>query len=396
MNYVIKSPHLLDQLLGLEYYITPTPPIEGPLDFRSRYDDFKVIELVGNKVNVIKLKHDKKWSTRYGAIAVYLLCKKGLSTPRALKILSRYLRISLKNIEYLGLKDTKAITYQLIFIKKFPDNIPGIIAVNDKLKAILLGYVRRKPKLWGNSFIITFRVLEDEEYVIDEALEYLTRTRVLPAYYGYQRFGTHRPITHVIGEYLIKGEWCKAVEYIILHPFMNESPEAINARLPFTSIEESLKIFSKHGDFDLETLVLSGYCSRSACLEILRRIPRRILLLYVSAYQSYVFNRTLSKMLTEDTISKLQGKTITIQPKVYYFLEDCIETMNSNNLKLLGLRLSVLRRPALMRVYDLEWSRRKNQDGFTTYRLRFSLEKGMYATIVLRELLKTDPLFLSG
>ncbi|HDJ83521.1 MAG TPA: hypothetical protein ENG44_00820, partial [Desulfurococcaceae archaeon] len=58
---VVDSPYLLDQLLGLEYYITPTPFINGIVEFRSRYEDFVVIEVVDQGVKVTNLKYSKKY-----------------------------------------------------------------------------------------------------------------------------------------------------------------------------------------------------------------------------------------------------------------------------------------------------------------------------------------------
>lgn len=402
---VISSPYLLDQLLGLEYYITPTPFINGIVEFRSKYEDFVVIEIVDQGVKVVNLKYSKKYGlskhcTKYVGNAIYLLCKRGLSTHEAIKLFAKRLGIKINNIKYLGLKDTNAITCQLIIIDRIPDTLPGIMSINDKVKALLLGYTKEKPKLWGNYFVITLRVDLSQESIIDDALEYLANNPYIPSYYGYQRFGTHRPITHIVGELLLRGDWCNALSYIIGYPFTFESSNAIYARLCYDKgeLNEALKIFSERTNLDLEEKLLDICISETndTCLQILKHIPKRLLLLYVSAYQSYIFNRLLSIYLKNEEFSKLKKMRIIVKPGVY----DIYDTIDfkvdrSSSIRLLGLHTGNLRRKALTKVYDLSWTKTYSKDK-VSYKITFSLRKGMYATVLLREILKTDPIVLTG
>lgn len=402
---VVNSPYLLDQLLGLEYYITPTPFINGIVEFRSKYEDFVVIEIVDQGVNVINLKYSKKYRlskhyTKHMGNAIYLLCKKGLSTHEAIRLFAKRLGIETNNIKYLGLKDTNAITCQLIIVDRIPDTLPGIVNIDNKIKALLLGYTREKPKLWGNYFIITLRVDLSQENIIDDALEYLANNPYIPSYYGYQRFGTRRPITHIIGELLLRGDWCNALSYIIGYPFTFESSNAVYARLCYDKGEltKALRIFSERTNLDLEEKLLDTYVSKTndTCLQLLKHIPKRLLLLYISAYQSYVFNRLLSIYLKSEEFSKLKKMRITVKPGVY----DIYDTIDfrvdrSTSIRLLGLHTGSLKRKALTKVYGLSWTKTYSKDR-VLYKITFSLRKGMYATVLLREILKIDPLVLTG
>jgi len=402
---VVDSPYLLDQLLGLEYYITPTPFINGIVEFRSRYEDFVVIEVVDQGVKVTNLKYSKKYRllehyVKYRRNAIYLLCKKGLSTHEAVRLFAKRLGIGTSNIKYLGLKDTNAITCQLIIIDRIPYMLPGIVSIDDKVKALLLGCTEKKPKLWGNHFIITLRVDLSQENAIDDALEYLANNPYIPSYYGYQRFGTRRPITHIIGELLLRGDWCEALNYIIGYPFAFESSNAIYARLCYDKREltEALRIFSERTNLDLEERLLNTYMSKNSetCLQLLKHIPRRLLLLYISAYQSYVFNRLLSIYLKSEEFSKLKKMKITVKPGIYniYDITD-FKVDRPTSIRLLGLHTGSLKRKALTRVYGLSWTKTYSKDR-VAYKITFSLRKGMYATVLLREILKTDPLVLTG
>ncbi len=388
-----RSKSLIDQILGLDYYVTPGASIDKEkIVFRVDYEDFIVVELVDDKISVddellvnkISIRKDK------GRYLVIALTKRGLSTHEAIGVLSKSLGIKSSKISYLGLKDSNAITTQLVFVEAKPTNfINTNIIEKPNIKIKLLGYTSKLPTLWGNKFKIKFRVLSDAEEHVDEVLSYLKLNPHLPAYYGYQRFGTHRPITHVVGELILKEEWCTALEYIVKYPFLNEHPKSITTRLNGFRLYDYYRRLGLYYEYRVARDIREG----KNCYYVLRALGQRMLLFFISAYQSYIFNKKLSLAIEQaDSLQELDKEYIIVKPCIYdpQNFDNCL--YSPKNLPYITRKL---KRPALMKIYDLTWFKRKAGD-FTEYSITFSLRKGMYATVVLREILKTDPEVLAG
>ncbi len=386
-----KTKSLIDQILGLDYYVTPGTTIDREkIVFRKSYEDFTVIELVDNKISVNSELLMDKISKGKGKYLAIVLTKRGLSTHEAIGILSRSLGVKSNKILYLGLKDANAVTTQLLFIKDaYINSINTNNVKNPNIEIKILGYINKLPKLWGNNFKIKFKVTKDVEESIEEVLFYLRQNPYLPAYYGYQRFGTRRPITHVIGELMLREEWCTALEYVVKYPFLTEHSKSIITRLNGFKLHDHYRRLGLYYEYKVIKYLREG----GNCLHVLRTLGLRMLSLFISAYQSYIFNKKLSLMLERvSSLKDLNGKYIIVKPCIYNPLDfnDCIRRPR-NTL----YAVTKLKRPALMKIYDLTWLKRRVND-FVEYNVTFSLRKGMYATVVLREIFKTSAEILSG
>jgi tRNA pseudouridine13 synthase len=51
-----------------------------------------------------------------------------------------------------------------------------------------------------------------------------------PNFYGHQRFGTSRSITHLVGKHMLLGEWEEAAFTFLAKPSPYEHPESREAR----------------------------------------------------------------------------------------------------------------------------------------------------------------------
>ncbi len=88
--------------------------------------------------------------------------------------------------------------------------------------------------LIGNRFRIRVRdcALEGEELLssVTTTVSQLEDLRGFPNFFGVQRFGSLRPITHIVGKHILRGEFEEAVLAYAANPVPAESEEAREAR----------------------------------------------------------------------------------------------------------------------------------------------------------------------
>ena len=122
---------------------------------------------------------------------------------------------------------------------------------------------------------------------------------LVPNFFGVQRFGIARPITHLVGKYILKNDFEKAVMTYIAHPIKGEDEESYEARkfLEETrDFEEALKLYPKKLVFErriIEHLALHP----NEWKEALLKLPKNLVRIFLHAYQSYLFNKILSRRI---------------------------------------------------------------------------------------------------
>lgn len=146
-----------------------------------------------------------------GVYTIASITSRNWETNRLVRLMSRSLKISRERIGFAGTKDKRAVTTQLMSFKCLPDALEVI-----NLKDVYISNVYRGNRaisigdLTGNSFKINVRnckTSEDDIYrIIDEDLRIINDTGGFPNYFGVQRFGSIRPVTHLVGEKLVKGD----------------------------------------------------------------------------------------------------------------------------------------------------------------------------------------------
>jgi tRNA pseudouridine13 synthase len=369
----INVPHHIDLIIGLEkYYIEESwEPIKISI---PRPEGFKVIE-------EISFKPADQWvGESHGKYSVYLLIKRGIDHFTTISEIEKILK---RKVHYIGIKDTNAITKQLIYTEGDP-LISSYETENFSIK--FLGYTSHKLNHTGNIFEIQLETKNTDE--LSHRLNKISNIKYLFAYIGYQRFGTRRPVTHVIGKQLLLRDWCKAVEWLIGHPFPSEAEIIREARSLFErgKYEEALSLFPNK--FRDEKSVLKELIKGKSCFEALKQMKTPIKF-FLEAYQSYLYNKYLSRIA-----DKLRGREsdnpvivipsdlkTTDQSLKEIIYEEGIDgySFNINDLK---IKLNDLKRNAFTIVRNIKVDDKK---------ILFSLERGMYATILLREISRGDP-----
>ena len=377
---VLKSPYKLDEFLGLEYFITDTKGIKGKL--RVFVEDFYVEEIPLDS---------------YGEGEDYLhfiLEKRNWDTLQAIKAMARALRISHKRFCFAGTKDKRAVTKQRIAVYKLREEQLQKVAI----KGIKIHILGRGGRIYlgdakGNKFRIIIREIENAKEIF-KTREQL-RVKGIPNYFGYQRFGTTRPNTHLVGREIIKGNLEEAVLSYLAKPFESESREAYNARKFLESTRDykkALEIFPDNLRYEkamLNHLVKKPRDYAGA----LRKLPLKLRRMLVHAYQSYLFNKILSK--TIEMQEEIKGRKIPLigyRTKLGEIEKEILEKegIKKENFKIKSMPELSLEGSERDACIDSEIKVELLNSNACVF--NFTLPKGSYATVVLREFMKAEPL----
>lgn len=418
-----QSSYPLELLLGMKYYASDAEGTGGKL--RTLPGDFIVEEI--------------PLPEKGGTGGPYLICrltKTNWELQHAIKEIAKRLGISHRRIGWAGTKDRNAVTQQRISLYNVTaEQVSGI-----RLKDITLeplGQVNEALSLGdlqGNRFDIVVRDCDpvDLETRVRTTSEMVSQG--IPNYFGLQRFGATRPVTHLVGEWILKRDFEQAVVTYVGQEFPGE-PENVRAvRTAFfktRDIQVALHELPPQMSFEramLHHLHTHPDDYSGALLEL----PPKLLSMFVSAFQSYLFNSVLSQRLDD-------GHTLT-EPLAGDRLvfangrTDCVTTANSNAVSIhirrgrctialfmpgkeriepksegelamsallekfeitaddfkcastfVHTRFDGAWRPIVLKT-DIESELDKNN-----VRLKFSLPPGHYATTVCREYMKADP-----
>ncbi|GAA5917096.1 hypothetical protein JCM6882_009496, partial [Rhodosporidiobolus microsporus] len=122
------------------------------------------------------------------------------------------------------------------------------------------------------------------------------RTHGFLNYYGMQRFGTAPVPTHVVGLALLRSEWQLATD-LILSPREGEQQDLHAARMLWWEgkREEAAKVMPRRAV--AEKAVMDAYIRSNGAdhLGALSAISKNLRMMYVHAWQSYIWNRVLSE-----------------------------------------------------------------------------------------------------
>jgi tRNA pseudouridine13 synthase len=233
--------------IGIEEYASKGRGIGGRT--KTVPEDFVVAEVLMDDSKKLFLK---KGSDGY---PLYVLCKRNASSIDARERLQWAAGLA---VNILGLKDKKALTYQFVSCRKKVEKPPPSL-VEPEFRATLVAETVRplkKVDLLGNFFSVRVHGAAGGVQGIEEVGELLDGRR-LPNFFGSQRFGRDKP-NQKVGEAIVKRRFPEAVRILA-----GEEKDAAGA------------------------------------IEALRKVPIAVRRLLVQSYQSYLFNRSLSRVLAK-------------------------------------------------------------------------------------------------
>ncbi len=382
---------------------------------------------------------------------IFNLIKVNKDTFEAVRLISKALGIPPKSIGYAGLKDKRSISVQIAsirgnYVEKLKNlKLDGIYIRNifPSKNSVKLGYN------WGNKFIITLRDIKhmpDQMKKIDELFNFL-RDHGFPNYYGLQRFGTFRPNSHIIGRFILESQFKKAYEEFVIKEYSTELPQSqkVRAELAKTGdLDKALDTFPTGLGYE-RTMIKYLIDNPGDYEGAIQHLPKYLIKLLISSFQSYLFNKMLSLRVQQgkplhtpvkgDVFSILgeENGNITQIRHTYggYYDEYLQEARKLNRAKIViplvgyntdlddfpymkTLFLKIIKnerislnlfknrllemhefkgsfRPLIVKPIGLKKLEYSKDDLFPNrykMKMEFSLQKGSYATLLLREIVK--------
>lgn len=246
------------------------------------------------------------------------LVKIGISTLAIKDQLAELLGIDQKHIGFAGIKDRLAITSQRISIRGLlSETYPEIIhekqfeTINEEnffLKNIKRGKgAVANGDLKGNRFIIVVRLQKplqkEQKNNIKQELNNI-KQQGFWNFFSFQRFGTPRLLSHWLGLLLLKQQYKEVIKNFVTYESVRELPYFMELRQQLASqwgnwrlIKERIDCFPYH--FQLECQLIDHLAEKpDDFLGALQTIPDQIRL-WLYAYDSYLFNRLLSKLIKQ-------------------------------------------------------------------------------------------------
>ncbi|MDD5023259.1 MAG: tRNA pseudouridine(13) synthase TruD [Candidatus ainarchaeum sp.] len=279
-------------------------------EIKNSPEDF-IVEEITSKGVVLEINKKISYNHSEGNFTYFILQKRDYTTSNAIKSLAHFLNTGQKRFNYAGTKDKVAVTTQLCSVFE----IESERLLNLKIKDIQInGAWKEKEKiklgdLLGNKFKIKINnCIENSDHKVKKILKELNGK--FPNYFGEQRFGTTRRNTSKIGELILRGRFKNAVMDYLCDSEGEKNTEAVLARNEFKEtldFKKALNYFPKH--LTLERTILD-YLSKNPTdfVGALRKLPRPILLLFVHAFQSRLFNILLSERISEGNLEKEEGE----------------------------------------------------------------------------------------
>ena len=393
----------IDSDIGISLYTTKSVGTGGSI--KKSNDDFKVKELLSEKA-LKTISNDNGFS-------VYSLQKNGIDTSHALRDVEKRFGLVLKS---LGLKDANAVTEQYAFSKRISKSFETIQGKNYILKR--LGFVKKpfsKKDMIGNHFEIK---INNSSKRISEFNEY---EKILN-FFGYQRFGSKRPITHLVGKAIIQKNYQAALDLLLNYSSEYDTKENNANRKIIAQRTTELSIIDKiPKSMDIEIALLKKLSETKDLQVVIRSIPLQMRRFYIQAYQSYIYNKTLSLSFDygEELFSAkdgdvcfdrnyilgkfqndpsqrlaipLVGHSYFKKTRFDFYIQKILEeeevSLNDFFIKdFQEISVEGGFRNAVIQCNDFE-----TNDNI----VKFNLSRGSYATIVLREILKPENPLESG
>ncbi|HMP02375.1 MAG TPA: tRNA pseudouridine(13) synthase TruD [Gemmatales bacterium] len=363
-----------------------------------------------------------EFQTGSGPFAFYRLVKRSLGTPEAVYQLCQALKLAPQRVSYGGLKDRHALTTQHLTIAGGPPrNYQG------KLWSLTyLGQAERAftpADMLGNRFILVLRDLSKPESSRLRSRLAETQRDGVANYFDEQRFRSVSRSGAFVARSLIAGDFDRALHLALAEPYAHDRP---------AEKELKARLRQHWGDWPLLRASLPPGSARRVASHLadhptdlaggFTRLPFELQSLYLSAYQSKLWNELLARWVASRSergqLLRIRGvgpMLRKLRPDQIEYWRGCRLPLASARLKLPaddpvmpllteilqgeGLRLEEMKLPDLRKPFFSKGDRPAWfwPEGLTVQRaadelhpgrkklaLRFTLPRGCYATMLVK------------
>ena len=390
---------------------------------KQRIDDFRVRELLADD-----------YLLERGEYRVYRVTKRKLTSLEASRELAHAAGVPVSEVALAGLKDRQGVTTQYMSIRRGRDvNLRALDLTVESVGFARDGLESRHSL--GNAFEVTLRGLMQEDLdVLRDNVPALRECGVIN-YFDEQRFGNLRHNQGWIAQQLMRGEHEAALKRLLAS--LSDHDDGASS-----SFKNAL--LSAWGDWSACRDIAGRFGQHHSVFEYLKKndgdfagafyhVSSRLRLIHLYAFQSHIWNRAVTdcvaslvprdeRVVLEGVEGPLvypsrplalpQGATFRLpgpgledvrDPKQRGWLEDALsrERMVAADFQITGVSGFQLKgeerelfvQPRHLRVRPPE---RDNLNfGSFAVKVRFELQRGAYATLVVRRLLST-PLQAAG
>ena len=282
------DPPAAERSLGIGFYGSRAPGVDGRL--KSTPEAFRVTEISSYPL-----------PDSAGAYVVLRVASRDWEQHELAAAIGRRLGLTPHAVQWAGTKDRRAISERLFSYRgPLPDRELGLRDVS------LLEAYRARDGLvlghhYGNAFdlavaglaqdpsaaVAAYRAVDDE----------LRAAGGFPNFFGPQRFGEVRPITHEVGRWIVRGDLARAVDvYLADRPEQGTAGPGDEARKQYSEHHDAVRALREFPrEYRFERVLLDHLARGHPPDRALRALSRDLRTLFVHAYQAWIFNRWLSR-----------------------------------------------------------------------------------------------------
>ena len=393
----------LDHDIGISIYSTSFKGCGGKI--RSKEEDFAVSEILSKKTMSRISKND--------GYAVFILKKQNIDTNHALLNIFKKTGARLKP---LGLKDASAITEQFVCSTSKSKLIQNFCT--KKYSIAKIGFVKKpltKKDMVGNHFTIKISGALSDFSKFNEYNKILN-------FYGYQRFGSYRAVNHLIGKAIVQRDFSNAITLLLSYTSEFDSQENTNLRKKLADKKNYSKLLPDIPLWmDLERIVINEMINQENPLKAIRALPLYIRRFFVQSYQSFLFNKTLSASfqngedlsnpssgdvcydkngilgkyelgLEQNLAIPLVGYSYYKKTRFHYYISKILQDEEIKAKDFYFKEIQEISNDGGYRHSSIICSDYSVKDEI----ISFTLSRGSFATIVLREVMKPEDPIRSG
>ena len=226
--------------------------------------------------------------------------KSGISTFEATRRMCRELKFKERDVGFAGMKDARGVTRQWLSFEHM--NPESFLALNiPKLKILEVTRHANKLKrghLSANRFEVVLRDVDADNVPHARATLELLARRGIPNWYDTQRFG-RRGENPTAGMAILRGDLEAYFKAVLGGPGLETDAETRAAREAYEAgdIEQALQLWPRRAN--QERAALNAVQRDGPTWKALKKLPQKLKVLQVCSVQSMLFNKVLDERFDE-------------------------------------------------------------------------------------------------